>query len=655
MTSSRSAFPTVPVARLVLVLAMAAALSSCGGSSEPAATPAGDAALPAATATAAPAATVARTRLAGTVAVGAPMSGTTLKVVDADGTVVVSDVPVGADGRYAGVALTGRAPWTLEACGHAGGDWTCLRAIVRASGIGNVTPLTDAVLRLAGSVPRPVGSDPVSDTLRTGLSALIADAGLPADFDFVTGALDAGSRTGYDRLLDAVGVSVGEDGKPFVQISPRLGSGNLYMEQGGPVLGALALDAKAAALPLAGLETLFKDMSAALAGAQACADPSKGLARSMAPGARLSMGPGEPMTGPDAVARGLCAHFGSGDDGASPMWGSTFVSPRLGRCDFTGTAPVCGVSVAMRSPDGEVQALGAGMGATYAGGVWKFVGDLDAVPIRAEATMQRDRRVDGSVVADQYMRALAFEVPALTGLACARVSQRDAGGAAVTVGYYKRHGSGTPERLSLWTQDSLSNTRSLDAAVGTTRSTDDSWIALPEGADGDAVIRNFYRGGRTVQVDLYADAACTTAFDVGGRSRFDVEVAGVPPVWSAMPSLPWPELTAASADALRALVMTGSATGTFDAAWTFPRGRLGLGEAYVCTARACGADSPSRIGARTVRSGAGSASIPLANGPAPLALDGFRMLTLGGRNAEGSGMQSNFLVCPGVAQGRTCQ
>jgi hypothetical protein len=31
------------------------------------------------------------------------------------------------------------------------------------------------------------------------------------------------------------------------------------------------------------------------------------------------------------------------------------------------------------------------------------------------------------------------------------------------------------------------------------------------------------------------------------------------------------------------------------------------------------------------------------------------MLTLGARNAEGSGMQSNFLVCPGVTPGQGCQ
>ncbi|MFN7644324.1 MAG: hypothetical protein ACK5PW_14785 [Burkholderiales bacterium] len=645
MTLTRRTSRAMPFARIALVM-VASALSACSSSTDPAAS--------AGTGVATPASVEGSMTLAGTVAIGAPMSGATLKIVDADGVVVVSGLTVGADGRYAGVALTGKAPWTLEACGHAGSDWTCLSSVVQSAGTGNVTPLTDAVLRLAGSASA-AGTGTVSDAIRTGLAALLADAGLPADFDFVTGALDAGSRGGYDRLLDVVGVSVGEDGKSFVQISPRLGSGNLYLESGGPAVGALALDPKAAALPLAGLETLFRNMSASLAGASACAAESTGLRRSLAADARLTMGSGDPMVGPDAVAQALCEYFGSGDDGQSPMWGSTMVSPKLGRCDFSRAAPVCGVSFALRSPEGEVRAVGAGMGATYTGGAWRFVGDLDVVSIRAEAKMQRDRRVDGPTVVDQYTRALAFEVPALDGLACAKVSQRDAAGAAVTVGFYKRHGSGTPDRLSLWTQDSFSNLRSVDAAVGTTRSTDDSWIALPEGAEGDAVIRNFYRGGRTVQVDLYADAACTAAFQVDGRSRFDVEVAGVPPVWSAMPSLPWPDLTPATASALKDLVLAGSATGSLAAAWTFPRGGLGIEESYVCSERACGGDSPARIGVRTVRPGAASVTIPLVNGSTPLVAEGFRMLTLGGRNAEGSGLQSNFLACPGVAPGQGCQ
>jgi hypothetical protein len=48
-------------------------------------------------------------------------------------------------------------------------------------------------------------------------------------------------------------------------------------------------------------------------------------------------------------------------------------------------------------------------------------------------------------------------------------------------------------------------------------------------------------------------------------------------------------------------------------------------------------------------------TIPLVNSSTPLVAEGFRMLTLGGRNAEGSGLQSNFLACPGVAPGQGCQ
>ena len=64
---------------------------------------------------------------------------------------------------------------------------------------------------------------------------------------------------------------------------------------------------------------------------------------------------------------------------------------------------------------------------------------------------------------------------------------------------------------------------------------------MPDGTEGDAVIRNSCRGGRTVRVDLFADTACTTPLTVGGRSGFDLDVDGVPPVWAALPTL-WPEL-----------------------------------------------------------------------------------------------------------------
>ena len=637
-----------PIASLGLA-AVVLSLAACGGSGG-SVSPAPTAAEPPAAPAPAPA-QAASTTLSGTVAVGAPITGGTLRVVDADGTVVVDAKSIGSNGRYDGVSLTGRAPWRLEACGYAAERWVCLRSIVQAAGTGHVTPLTDAMLELAATDASSAATQPL---LRSGLATLLADAGLASDFDFVAGELDAGSRSGYDRLLDAIGVVKGHDGRPFVQIVPRLGNGNLYIEQGASPQGTLSVDGAARALPLAGLERLFRDMTAALDSAKACASQDTGIRRSLSAQARLGSEDGSPAVGADAVAQRLCAFFGAGEDGRSPMWGSTLMSPTLGRCDFTGAAPRCRVGFAMRSVAGEVRAIGNGMGVSYEGGAWRFLGELSPLSIHASANVQRDRRIDGTEPVDTYMRALSFEVPAMAGLACAKVSQRDAAGVDVLVAYYKRHGSGTPRRLSLWTAGTGGNDRSLDVASGSTRSDDDTWIGLPEGTVGDTVIRNFYRGGRLVQVDLYGDAACTTAFTVDGRSRFEVEVDGVPPLWSALPSLPWPSLTDATAAALRSLTIPADGTASLAAAWTAPRGGVGFDEVSVCRERVCGEGSDARIGSSRVRPVASAATVSLRSPGAAVPAGGFRMLSLYGRNAEGLGVQANMLSCPSRPAGQRC-
>lgn len=636
----------VPSRRIPLRAASVAALVSalvagCGGSSPTASSgPSGGGDAEA---------RAAGSSLSGTVAVGAPITDGTLKVTDADGVVVVEGKAIDAEGRYDGVTLSGKGPWTLEACGFAGERWLCMRSVVQAGGTGNVTPLTDAMIALAAE-----GAAPSAGPLRVGLAALLQDAGLPADFDFVTGSLEAGSRTGYDRLLDAIGVAKGEDGQPFVQIVPRLGTGNLYIERGSSPQGQLAVDAAASALPLTGLERLFRDMSASMASADACASPATGLRRSLASTVRMSVDDGNAAVGPEAVADALCQMFAQGEDGSTPMWGARLVSPTLGRCDFGGAAPLCGVSFALRSPDGSVRALGSGMGVAYEGGAWKFAGDLLPIQIHAAATVQRDRRVDGPSPVDRYSRALQFDIAAAPALACARVSQRNAAGDAVTVGYYKRHGSGTVRRLSLWTQGGFSNAPSLDPAVGSTRSSDDTWIMLPEGADGDAVIRNFYRGGRTVRVDLFSDTACATPLVVDGRSGFDVEVDGVPPVWAALPSLPWPELAPASVATLREFALGAGGQGTLSVSWSNPRGNAGFDGVSICSARECGDGSPSRVGERSIRPGATTVTVPVRT-DAEMPAGGFRMVSLYGRAGDGMGMQANLLSCPSQPAGQICQ
>lgn len=634
---------------MLATLAASLAMLACGGDDEPAAAPA-----PAQAST-----------LAGTAAVGAPITGGRLRIVDAAGNVVADNVALGADGSFSGVALTGAGPWRLEACGYAGPNWTCMHSVAQQGGTANVTPLTSALVLLAsGSSPEALMSGTASGldahavaaaqgTLRSGLGPLLASAGVDASLDLVTGNLAAGSRAGYDRLLDAVQVNTGVDGRPFVQIGARLGQGNLYLEQGAPAVGALSAAAGAAELPLAGLETLFDRMTAAIASAQACGHAETGLASTLAADAALSFG-GASITGAANVAQALCTFLG-GEAPEPARWGSRFMSPVLGKCDLGGAAPVCGVSFSLQDSEGGVESLGNGMAVTYTGGQWKFKGDRLPLAMFASARVQRDLRFDGPAPVLSYDRAIAFEIPAAPGLACARISQRNAEGQLVTFAYFKRHAGVNIERLSLWTANGQGNDRSLDPLAGSTRSSDDTWVMLPQGNDGDAAVRHFFRGGRSVLVDLYEDADCSTSFAVAGASRYEVEVMGVPPVWAALPTLPWPDLSAATQSALRSLALAAHTDTPIDVGWSFARGSLAVGEVNVCSDRAqCGQGNPGRIGESGARPSARSAAVTLRSGTAVAAGDD-KSIALHGRTGDGLSLEANFLSCPGTPVGRACQ
>jgi hypothetical protein len=640
--------------RAALAAALAGLLAACGGGGETAAPVAAPPPPPPPPQT-----------LSGSVAVGAPMTDGRLRVLDATGAVVAADVVVASDGSYPAITLTGTGPWRLEACGYTGATYQCIQSVALAAGTAHVTPLTSALMLLAsGQSPDSLmsGTAPslnatalaaAQGTLRAGMAPALTDAGVGAALDLVAGALTAGSRTGYDRLLDAVAVRTGVDGQPFVQIEPRLGSGNLFLQPGSAPVGSLATDSAAARLPLAGLEALFRDMSNAIRTAATCTDASTGLAASMASDASFS-GDGEPITGAAAVGAALCGFLGGGGGEPSRL-GSRFLSPTLGRCDFSGAAPVCGIGFVLQGSDGSIEPVGQGMGVTYVGGAWKFKGDLLPIAIRASARVQRDRRVDGAAVLDSYSRALSFEIPAFSGLACARVAQRDAAGAAVTLAYYKRHDDGDLRSLSAWRSSNDGASRSLDPATGSTRSGDDTWLMLPEGAAGDTAVRNFFRGGRNVTVALFSDTACSTPFNVAGRSSYEVEVEGVPPVWASMPGLPWPSLDAASTAALRSLSLAASASTEFSAAWTVASGRVGVNGMSFCSDRArCGDGDTGRLGEAGLRGAATSGRLTVRNGASALAEDAYKMLALYGGTADGAGLQSNHMSCPAVPAGQPC-
>ena len=629
----------LPFAMSAVALAM---LSACGGGSDapPVASP-----------------PVTPSHLTGTAAVGAPITQGTLRVIDATGAVVAHDIAINADGTYDAGTLTGTAPWRIEACGYAGANYGCIYSVAQAAGTANVTPLTTAMITLAtgqapdtvmtdgGSAPSPTALAAAQAQLQAGLAGTLTDAGVAPDFDFTTGALAAGTRSGYDRILDAVNVTTGTDAGAFVQVTPRLGDGNLYLTT-GTTTGTITTAPGASALPLGGLETLFNKMTAAVASGAACVDPTIGIGTVMASDARMNG-----LSGGANVSAGLCQFFGRGDGGSGAIWGAHFLSPTLGKCDLAGSAPLCAVSFALEYTDGSVENVGDGMGVVYRDSRWQFYGDLLPIAINANAAVQRSVRVDDPTTPVQYARALQFDIARTDGVACAVLKARD--DAHSTIAIYKPYGQ-SGERMSLWTTDGMGNSASTDPAVGSLRSGDDTWMQLPPGSAGDDVIRTFYRWGRTIDVALYSDSACTTPALIEGKSSFGVDIAGMPPVDSAMASLAWGTLTADTVSALEALTLDAGTAGSFTAAWTFSDGVTGFRENTFCAAGNCGDGSDSRLGQTRIRPNVRSNTTPLHAPTTAIAAGDSKMFILGGRDASGMNIESSFFSCTSQPAGQMC-
>ena len=628
-----------------LGVATLALLAACGGGGS-------DAAVPPVTPP-----PVTPAHLTGTAAVGAPMTQGKLRVLDATGAVIAHDVAINADGTYDAGELTGTAPWRLEACGYTGANYGCIYSVAQAAGTANVTPLTTAMITLAtsqtpdaimadgGSAPSASALTAAQAQLQTGLASTLTDAGVAANFDFTTGSLAAGTRSGYDRILDAVNVTTGKDDGAFVQVTPRLGDGNLYLTT-GTTTGTITTVAGAAQLPLGGLETLFTKFTGAVASASACADANTGIGTVLASDARMNG-----LSGGANVAEGLCHFFGNGDGGSGAIWGARFVSPTLGKCDLTGSAPLCAVSFALQYVDGSVENVGSGMGVVYRDNRWQFYGDLLPIQIDANAAVQRGVRVDDSSTPVQYSRALQFDIARTDGIACAVLKARD--DAHSTIAIYKVY-SEPGERMSLWTGSGQGNDASTDPLVGALRGADDTWMQLPQGAAGDDVIRTFYRWGRTIDVAIFSDANCSTPAVVEGKSSFGVEIAGMPPVDSALPSLPWGSLTADTVTALETLSLDVGATGSFTGSWTFADGVTGFDENTVCSSGNCGDGSDVRLGQTRLRPGVRTNTTPLHAPSTAMAAGDFKMFILGGRDASGMNIESSFFSCTSTAAGQMC-
>lgn len=625
-------------ARSSLALAVSfALLAACGGNSTP--TPPVSSGPP----------SPPPTGLAGSVAVGVAIMEGKLRVLDATGSVVAQDITVGVDGSYSIPTLTGTAPWRIEACGYAGANYECIYSVAQATGTANVTPLTTAAVLLAANLQpgalmtgaatglSAAALDNAQTQLRTGLAPIMS-GNVASDFNFITGSLTAGSRSAYDRVLDSVGVSSGEDGGTFVQITPRLGTGNLYLEP-GVTSGTVAADAQAEALPLAQIDALFARMTTKLVNEAACLGPN-GLAAEVASNARFEGEEGL-VTGAEPVAAEMCGFFAEAE-----IWGAAFLNPTLGRCVTTGGESRCHVGFDLRTTDGAVLPVGNGMGVVLAGNTWKFLGAADPVNVHIDARVQRQTRIDNLAVAPTYMRALSIDITRVAGLECAKVAQSVTGGTPHVFAILKAY-DGDARRLSVWRANAFGTEESLDVNAGFLRNSDDSWYTLPDGAPGDEVVRNFFRNGRDVVVSLFSDAACTIPLVVEGVSTIAVEIEGVPPVFAAMPTFPWPELTPATVTAIAGATLGANSTGSLTAAWTYPNGRSGVSGVTFCGSLAdCGDENPGRFGERDISPATPSVTLPLQS--SSLALGVSRTLSLHGTGPDGIAMQSNFTDCSGA-------
>lgn len=600
------------------------------------------------------------------VAAGLSLTGATVRVLDPTGKAIATGKTVtAATGTYGPVTLTGTGPFRVEACGSVGDKPLCVWGLTNNGGTLNLTPLSSAVTVLAsGQSPETLMNGAlaaVSDAalasaqtqLRAALAPALADAGLATDFDLLTGALTPGSHTGYDRVLDTIGVGLGADTKPFVTLSARLGSGTAYLEP-GTTQGSLSFDAAAASVDLTGLDALFTKLIAATANNTACQSAQTGLATLMDAAARASIDPvSSAFVGPVQAAQVVCLRLNGVLGEGEVMFGGKLLPTLLGRCTIGASDPLCRVDFVYLTAKGLQRRLGVEQAAVKRSSGWALLGNRLEVQATAAARLVLTRRVDSSAP-DAYARYLDVSIPAVgvTGggvLQCARVSQKDASGNDVPLAYFKKAGSG--EYLSLWSVSANDATPSLDVFSGATRGNSIVSVPVGAGAEGDAIARNFVRVGRALKIELYKDSVCGAALGGLDGNAISVDVAGLLPLAATSQSgQPWPALAAASSTGLASLKAGVNAKLSYGPIWTFARGGLAMNRALLCTDSACA----TRLADLELASGATSAALSATLGNTALTDNAYKLLRLTGRTQDGLVLQLDSQSCSAQTSGLPC-
>ena len=164
--------------------------------------------------------------LSGVAAVGAPMAGATMTLVDAAGNTYTTTA--GADGSYSFNDLSGAvAPFQLQATATMGETDVTHFALVpsnNANAVANVTPLTTAITALISpsDIPVPLSASQLAaisssdisgatSKVNTVIAPLVAGLNLPSSFDPLQTNFTA-NGTGADLLLDHLAVTIRPEG-----------------------------------------------------------------------------------------------------------------------------------------------------------------------------------------------------------------------------------------------------------------------------------------------------------------------------------------------------------------------------------------------------------------------------------------------------------
>lgn len=169
------------------------------------------------------------TSLTGTVAVGAALPYTFVKIVDAEGT--VSTVETGADGSYTLDTSSLKPPFVITVTKLLGDKQIELHSVATtADGVANVTPLTTAVTALLNSNdaydPKTISASSVTDEqiraaidkISISLGNLMGDANVSSSSFNPVSVTFVADGTGIDSLLDRISVDYTDSG---VQIANK--------------------------------------------------------------------------------------------------------------------------------------------------------------------------------------------------------------------------------------------------------------------------------------------------------------------------------------------------------------------------------------------------------------------------------------------------